>query len=400
MAFEYVSGTLSAISDERALPLSSLLTDRHEPLYVYNWADVKKRLQWYFGAFRRPVKVRYALKANSFPGLLREMALAGAGADVVSGGELERALDAGIDPKLIVFSGVGKSEEEIRLAIKSGIGQINVESLPELKRIGQVAQSQKKKARIALRLNPDVTAQTHQYVATGGKENKFGLDILQIPDAVEILRTFPEYLQFFGVAVHIGSQLMDVEPIARAVGRMREVFMSLRANGWPVQSLDIGGGLGIDYGGSNTVTDQSRLIAYARRIEETLDNLDADIICEPGRFLVARAGALLTRVEYVKRTPHQTFIIVNSGINHLLRPALYQAVHRIVPVVDDVQRSKVRCDIVGPICESSDVLGAGREIGLPMEGEWLAVLDTGAYGYSMASRYNLRPLPGETLVHA
>ncbi len=339
----------------------------------------------------------YALKANSHLGLLKNMAVQGLGADVVSGGELGRALEAGFLAAKIVFSGVGKTEAELRLAIGKNIGQINAESLPELERIAKIARESNFKVRVALRLNPDVTASTHQYVTTGGKENKFGLDMAQVGDALNIFSRNKEFLEFHGLAVHIGSQLIEIQPIVQAVERLKEVFLRLRSEGWLLKTFDIGGGLGIDYATNDESGDQTRLVDYARRIEAVLHGLEANLVMEPGRFLVARAGVLLTRVEFVKKTPHQTFVIVNSGINHLMRPALYQAVHRILPVVLSPGRSSLKCDIVGPICESSDVLGSAREIEAPVEGEWLAILDTGAYGYSMANQYNLRPLPEEIL---
>jgi diaminopimelate decarboxylase len=399
MAFAYVSGALSAISDREPQSLAEILRGRTRPVYVYNWANIRQRIDWYRGAFTRPIRICYALKANPHLALLTRMAQKGLGADVVSGGELERALTAGMSPQNIVFSGVGKSTEELSLAISKRIFQINVESIPELKRLADLVKNVKYKVRLALRLNPDVSVATHRYVATGGRENKFGLDPKQLREALAIFKTAPQ-LELGGLAMHVGSQLIDFEPILQATIRLKEIYLDLSADGWPLTALDIGGGLGLDYAVADEIADHQRLIDYAKGIEAVLADLKTDLVVEPGRFLVARAGALLTRVEYFKETPYSIFVVVNSGINHLLRPALYQAVHRIVPVVDQPGRPAITCDIVGPICESSDVLAIGRQLARPEEGEWLAVLDSGAYGYSMASQYNLRPLPEELIVAA
>lgn len=398
MPFEYANGVLSLRRESRVVPLTDVAKGQSTPLYVYDREDVLTRVAWYRSAFARPVKIHFALKANPYLPLLQNLATQKVGADVVSGGELTRALEAGVPPEMIVFSGVGKSSEELKQAIDCRIGQINVESLPELSRLAQLSQNVKSPIRVALRLNPDVTPDTHHHITTGSKENKFGLDAVQLPDAIEILRTHDQQLQFYGLAMHVGSQIIQAAPMVEAVTRLKTMFEHLRREGWTLQSLDIGGGLGIDYSQNDILGDHLRLKSYAQSVEAVLSGLDCDLLVEPGRFLVARAGALLTQVEYVKRTPHRNFVIVNSGMNHLMRPALYQAEHRIVPLVQGKGLKEIVCDVVGPICESTDVLGRNRKMSEPQAGDWLAVLDTGAYGYSMANHYNLRALPNQTLI--
>ncbi len=377
--------------------VEDFLRGREQPLYLYSQHDVKSRIEAYKGAFSRPIDMRFALKANSNRTLLKEMMSEAIGADVVSIGEVERALEVGVRPDDIVFSGVGKTKAEIQRAIEVGVGQINVESLPELERVIATAKFLNKETRVGLRLNPDVSVSTHPYITTGLKENKFGMDISHLPGAISLLRTAIGLVQCHGLAAHIGSQILDISPMVQTAKWLRKIFEDLRGEGWALQTLDLGGGLGIDYQDENHDSDFVRLKEYGSQVSEVLSGLEARVLVEPGRFLVARAGALLARVEYVKETPYKTFVILNSGMNHLLRPSLYQASHRIVSVRPRGP-TLVRCDIVGPICESSDVFGREKELSLPREGDWLAILDAGAYGYTMANSYNLRPLPDEVVV--
>ncbi|MGE0763446.1 MAG: diaminopimelate decarboxylase [Bdellovibrionales bacterium] len=397
MAYEYANGVLGIRRNERFLPLSDVVKGHGEAVYVYSSDDVLNRIDWYKKAFARPVKIHFAMKANPFLPLLQIMARQKIGADVVSGGELERALEAGIAAEAIVFSGVGKSAAELKRALDCGIGQINIESLPELERLAELSRGQKARVRVGLRLNPDVRPDTHHHITTGHRENKFGLNLEHLREAVAILRTNEEHLKFYGLAMHVGSQILNTTTVIEAVRLIRRVFEDLRKEGWPLQSLDIGGGLGIDYTRTDAQGDLNRLQSYAANVEVALKGLDCDLLVEPGRFLVARSGVLLTQIEYVKQTPHRNFVILNSGMNHLMRPALYQAEHRIVPLFESKGRTLI-CDIVGPICESTDVLGRQRSLPAPRSGDWLAVLDTGAYGYSMANQYNLRSLPVQILL--
>lgn len=374
-----------------------ILKGREQPFYLYSLHDVKSRIRAYKAAFLRPIDLRFAFKANANRQLLAGMVSEGIGADVVSIGEVDRALEVGVNPEEIVFSGVGKSKDEISRAIALGVGQINVESLPELERVIAAAKNLKKVARVALRLNPDVSVSTHPYITTGMKENKFGMEFSQLPAAVALLRKAIGQVQFHGLAAHIGSQILDVAPMVLTAKWLRKVFEDLRSEGWALQSVDVGGGLGMDYQDASAGSDFVRLKEYGAQVSEALAGLESRILVEPGRFLVARSGVLLARVEYVKQTTYKTFVILNSGMNHLMRPSLYQAAHRIEAVKSN-SREAVECDVVGPICESADVFAKNLKMPLPQEGDWFAIMDSGAYGYTMANSYNLRPLPEEVVV--
>ncbi len=396
MGYEYANGVLGLRSKDRFLPLTDFTRNQNTPLYLYDREDILKRVGWYQKAFSRPVKIHFAMKANSMPELLKLLAQTTLGADVVSGGELQRALECGFPPERIVFSGVGKSTEELILAIRNKIGQINMESLPEIERLADLTKNLDQPIPVGIRLNPDVRADTHLHITTGMKENKFGLDFEALPKALDLLKSSPG-MRLQGLAMHVGSQILETSSILEATTRIKAVFEDLRRAGWPLQSLDLGGGLGLDYLRSCDQEDQARLAGYAQKIEAALGSLECEVLLEPGRFLVARSGVLLTQVEYVKETPHRNFIIVNAGMNHFLRPALYQAEHRILPVIQS-QGTAATYDIVGPICESTDVLGRQRTFSNPRSGDWLALMDAGAYGFSLANQYNLRELPRQILL--
>lgn len=398
MTFQYRDGILCVATAQGMQPLTQWTKSARTPFYLYSKTSIAERLKWYRDSFPNSVRIRFAVKANPFLPVLKEIALAGAGADVVSGGEVERAREAGIPAEQIVFSGVAKSAQELKSAIDMGIGMINVESLEEIQRLAELARGKKKNVPVAIRVNPDIRVSTHAYISTGEAINKFGIDRRQLPRALELLQNCRGDLQLIGLAIHLGSQILDTEPMVKAVRWLRTTATDLAGEGWPIQTLDIGGGIGIDYQTGDEGPDQSRLKKYGAEISKVLSDFKGEVIVEPGRFLVARAGALLTQVEYVKQTPERCFVIVNSGMNHLLRPALYEAEHRILPVNEAKSEAEITCDIVGPICESSDVLGSGRKLRRPQAGDWLAILDTGAYGFSMASSYNLRPMPEQLLV--
>jgi diaminopimelate decarboxylase len=373
--------------------LKSLIPKLGTPLYVYSKDRILQNLESLRGAFSRPVEIHYALKANSNPSILRLLKGEGAGLDVVSGGEIRRALECGFKGADIVFSGVGKTADEITFALKSKIDIFNVESSQELERIGSLAKKMKSRARVSFRLNPDVDPKTHPYITTGFKRNKFGMDKSFLPELLRILSKYPRALSLVGLDFHIGSQLTDLKPIVEATRKTTKIYQHLRGLGYPLEHFDIGGGIGISYTGEKTID----LKSYGRMAEELLCPLGCKILCEPGRSIVGDAGVLLTRVEYIKKTPFKTFIIVDTGMHHLLRPSLYGAEHRIVPLVKTSSK-KIKADIVGPICESSDWLGRDRQMPEPAQGDILAILDAGAYGYVMANDYNLRDWPKEVLI--
>ena len=364
------------------------------PFYLYSAATLRRHFQVFDQSFGDlPHLVCYAVKANSNLAVLRLLAREGAGADIVSGGELYRALKAGIPPQKIVFSGVGKTAKEIKAALKAGILMFNVESLGELKLISRLAKAMGKKAPIAVRINPDVDPKTHPYISTGLKKNKFGLDLETAYEAYLLAKEDP-HLEIVGVDCHIGSQLTEVSPFVEALRRVKAFLERLARVGISVKYLDLGGGLGIVYGKEAPPPPE----AYAQALMEELGDLPVTLILEPGRVLVGNAGILVTKVLYFKETPAKKFVIVDAGMNDLLRPAFYEAYHEIVPV-SLKKRPKVVADVVGPICETGDFLARDRELPLPRPGELLAVMSAGAYGFVMASNYNSRPRPPEVLVN-
>jgi len=363
------------------------------PLYVYSAGRIVQKLKALRGAFTEPLHVHYAMKANFNPQILKLLKKQKVGVDVVSAGEIKRALECGFKGQDIIFSGVAKSHEEIGFALRKNILLFNVESLPELERIGQIAKRLKKTAQVSFRLNPDVSADTHPYITTGFRENKFGMDQSFLPELLEILRRYKKNLNLRGLDFHIGSQLTKIEPFEEALKKSVPVFQQLRSQGFDLRIFDIGGGVGISYQGQEVID----LAEYGRRLESYLKPLGVEIHCEPGRYLVADAGVLLTKAEYIKKTPYKNFVIVDTGMHHLIRPSLYQAYHRIMPVVKS-DRPEVKVDVVGPICESSDWIAKDRILPEIKEGEVLAILDAGAYGYVMSSDYNLHPKAKEVVI--
>jgi len=367
------------------------------PVYVYSKAILQERIHLFMKEVslalgQRPL-VHYAMKANSHPQILKLMLKNKIGADVVSFGEMKKALAARIPAKNILFSGVGKTEFELTSAIRKQDGQINVESLAELSRIVRLTEKLKKNVEIGLRVNPEVNPDTHPYIATGFKENKFGIEFSQVQEATKILKN-SKYVKLNGLSLHIGSQLFDFQALAEAIEKTLELEKSLKAQNIKITSLDIGGGVGVRYDQESSDSDKETLQSFCKILHQKLFDYHGQIRIEPGRFLVARAGVLLTQVQYIKRSTHKNFIICDSGMNHLLRPALYQAKHRISSIIKKTSDLE-KFDIVGPVCESSDVLARDQEIVAPNENDILAIHDVGAYGYSMASNYNSFPMPKE-----
>ena len=381
------------------------------PLYVYSADQIGERLELFHSALAgRDHLVCYAVKANSALAILKLLAERGAGFDIVSGGELERVLAAA--PKAagrVVFSGVGKTAGEIDLALKTGILQFNVESEGELELLAKRAAKLKTRARFALRVNPDVFADTHPYISTGLREHKFGIDIRRAP-AIYKNAAGSRWLEAHGVSVHIGSQIRSAEPFGAAIARVSKLVAQLRRQGATLNVIDAGGGLGIDYHGAafdaGAPADRSSAVGwdatakvkeYAAALEGALNGFEGRLLIEPGRFLVAQAGALVARVLFVKRNGKKTFVIVDAAMNDLIRPALYQAHHEIVPVRR--RAGKVReVDVVGPVCESGDFFARDRKLAPVEPGDFVALLDAGAYGMAQSSNYNTRTRAAEVLV--
>lgn len=366
------------------------------PLYIYSGEGFLSHLS----AFQKAVapvngKVHFAVKANSNLAILSLLGAQGAGADIVSAGEMQRALAAGIAAKDIVFSGVGKTDDEIRLALAKGVGQINAESQAELKHIEAIAAEWGLKAPVAIRVNPDIDAKSHEKISTGQKSTKFGIPI-EGGEAEDIYRYIHEsdHLTARGLAVHIGSQLTDLAPFQKAYETLIALADDLRAKGYDVPILDLGGGLGIDYHGD----DSPDFAAYGALVTSLFKDLDYQLGFEPGRSIAADNGILLTSALYTKPGDDKDFIIVDAAMNDLLRPTLYEAYHKIEPVQQS-NRAKRHSDIVGPVCETGDYLARGRDFPSVDSGEVIAIFNTGAYGSVMASNYNTRAMPAEILIH-
>ena len=377
--------------------LESLAKRHGTPLYVYSADQIVERLGLFQKAFaNREHLVCYAVKANWSLAILKLLADHGAGFDIVSGGELQRVLAAAPEAAgRVVFSGAGKTAAEIDLALNAGILEFNVESETELKLLAARAAKLKKKARFALRVNPDVFAETHPYISTGLSEHKFGVNIRQ---ALKIYKSVAtnRWLEAHSVSVHIGSQIRSAEPFGAAIERVSKLVRQLQREGIQLQAIDAGGGLGIDYH-LGKFDAAAKVKEYAAAIENALGNFEGRLMIEPGRFLVAQAGALVARVINVKRNGKKTFVITDAAMNDLIRPALYQAHHEIAPVKP--RRGKARAvDVVGPICETGDFFAHDRELPRLEPGDLVAILDAGAYGMAQSSNYNTRLRPAEVLV--
>jgi diaminopimelate decarboxylase len=378
--------------------LEALAKQYGTPLYVYSANQIQERLELFQRAFAgRDHLVCYAVKANSSLAVLKLLAERGAGFDIVSGGELERVVAAAPSAVArVVFSGVGKTQAEIDRALDLGILEFNVESETELQLIAQRARKLQVRARFALRVNPDVFADTHPYISTGLREHKFGIDIRR---AVEIYRAAArnKWLEPHGVSVHIGSQIRSAEPFGAAMRRVSKLVAQLKREGIGLKAVDAGGGLGIDYHGKDGVDPAAKVAEYAAAIEKALGGFDGKVMIEPGRFIVAQAGALVTRVLNVKKNGRKTFLITDAAMNDLIRPALYQAYHEIVPIAPRSGRSRA-VDVVGPVCETGDFFARDRMLKPIESGDLLALLDAGAYGMAQSSNYNSRFRPAEVLV--
>ena len=376
-----------------SVPVAQIAQEVGTPVYIYSYKTLERHYRVFDSAFNRvPHLTCYSCKANSNIAILRVMGFLGGGADIVSGGELYRALRAGIQPQRIVFSGVGKTEEEIISAVKVGILMINVESAEELSVIQRVAKNMRKKIPLSVRVNPQIDAKTHPYITTGLKKNKFGVLWGEAYRLYHEMKSDP-YLDPIGISSHIGSQILELGPFVEAVRSLKKMVMQLRGDGIPVAYMDIGGGLGITYKDELPPHPGD----YGKAIRQELEGADLTIILEPGRVLVGNSGILVTKLLYKKTVPGKTFYIVDAAMNDLVRPAFYDAYHEIVPVSRKTSR-EIKADIVGPICESGDFFAKSRQIADLESGELLAIKGAGAYGFSMSSNYNSRRRAAEVLV--
>lgn len=392
--FEYRDGEMFA----EAVPVRRIAREIGTPAYVYSLATLRRHYRVFDQAFAKaPHLICFSVKSNSNLAVLRAFAGEGSGFDIVSGGELFRALKAGGDPKKIVFSGVGKKREEIESALNAGILMFNVESEQEIEFLDEVSRGLGKRAPISLRVNPDVDPKTHPYISTGMKKSKFGIEITRSAELYKKALALKN-LEVIGVDCHIGSQLTTVDPFVDALSRVREYLDRvlvgyLRKEGANIRYLDLGGGLGIQYKDEEPPHPE----AYAAALIQGLTGLDVTLILEPGRVMVGNAGILVTEVLYLKETDEKKFVVVDGGMNDLIRPALYGSYQAIRPVVER-KSDTIVADVVGPICESGDFFAKEREIPRPQRGDLLAVMSVGAYGFTMASNYNSHPRPPEVLV--
>jgi len=387
--FQYKSGEMFA----EDVALSSLAQQFGTPSYIYSRATLERHWCAFDQAFGDiPHCVCYAVKANSNIAVLNVLARLGAGFDIVSGGELARVIAAGGDVSKIVFSGVGKTKEEIRYALIQGIRCFNVESIPELERIQQIASDLDKVAPISIRVNPDVDAQTHPYISTGLKENKFGIAIEQA-ESVYLQAQQMSHIEISGIDCHIGSQLTSVTPFVDALARVLVLIDKLTLAGITIKHLDIGGGLGITYNDEVPPTPEQ----YATALKPLLEGREFEILMEPGRAIAGNAGVLMTKVEYIKKTDDRNFAIVDAAMNDLVRPALYQSWQAIEEVKQADAEPKQVYDIVGPVCETGDFLGKERHLNIE-PGDLLFIRSAGAYGFTMSSNYNSRPRAAEIMV--
>jgi diaminopimelate decarboxylase len=395
--FAYRAGVLHA----EDVPLDRLAAEIGTPFYCYSTATLTRHYKVFAGAFADVrALICYAMKANSNQAVIATMAKLGAGADVVSGGELARALAAGITPDKIMFSGIGKTERELAAAVDADILCVNVESEPELELLSAVATQKTRRAAISLRVNPDVDARTHAKIATGKSENKFGIPISRAREVYAHAAKLPG-VRVTGVDMHIGSQITKLQPFDDAFALLSDFVRTLRADGHGIEHVDLGGGLGIPYRHDNDPPPDPA--AYAEVVKRATRALDCTLIFEPGRLIVGNAGILVARVLYVKRNradpSTKTFIIVDAAMNDLIRPTLYEAHHDIIPVTEPIADARrIIADVVGPVCESGDFLALDRDIVEPMPGDLLAVMSAGAYGAVQAGTYNTRPLIPEVMV--
>lgn len=389
--FHYRNGVLHA----EDVSLARLAEEVGTPFYCYSTATLTRHFEVFRAPFPADSLIAYSVKANGNLAVLKTLAQLGAGADVVSGGELKRALAAGVPAGRIVFSGVGKTKDEMRSALDAGIYQFNVESEPELEALNEVASGAGRRAPTTIRVNPDVDAKTHAKIATGAAETKFGVPWRQALDIYARARELPG-IEIVGVDVHIGSQITELAPFEGAFKRLKELIVTLRGAGHRISRADLGGGLGVPYRQDDTPPDPE---TYGTTVARLMRGLDVRLILEPGRLIAANAGVLVARVIYVKAGEAKTFVVLDAGMNDLIRPALYDAYHEILPVAEPrVGVGRKVYDVVGPVCETADLFARDRDLPVVNPDDLMALMSAGAYGAVMASAYNTRPLTPEVLV--
>lgn len=389
MNFTYKNNQLCAEN----LAIAQIAKEVETPFYCYSKSSLVENYQNFAQAFKGvDYKICYAIKANPNINIAKIFAGFGAGIDAVSQGEIYRALQAGIDPKKIVFAGVGKTKAEMEFALKNGVEEFSIESEPELFLLSKVAEKLNLKAKIALRVNPNVDAKTHSKISTGKKGDKFGIDIEDAPRIYQLAKDLAS-IEVFGISTHIGSQITALEPFAKAFTKIKDLCLELRSQGFKIDNLDLGGGIGILYNEETPILIQD----YADLIKQIIKDLNVSLTIAPGRALVGSSGTLVSEIIYVKKTADRDFLIIDAAMNDLMRPGLYDSYHKVIPVTKKVGEES-KFDIAGPVCESTDILAKNRHLVNPQAGDLIAFLSAGAYGASMSSEYNSRPLIPEVLV--
>ncbi len=393
MPLTYIQDRLTLIQKTQKVDLVELTKSMDRAFYLYDLDGSLERFKL-FKKLVHPIEIYFSLKSNNNKTLVQSFLKEGAGLDIVSKGELEHGLKLKCSPKKIVFSGVGKTKQELEQALRAQIFQINVESLGELERIGQLCSSLKLKAQVTCRINPNITLDTHSFIQTGTQDHKFGIDEDLIPQFIEILKKYSSFITFQGLAMHIGSQGLSVEPIVQAAQKVKNIYERLIRERHPLKTLDIGGGVGIDYRAEDLEDDIKTIEFYGSSLQKVFKNFEGQVLCEPGRILTARYGWLFGEIQYIKQTSLRNFAILNTGMHHLIRPVLYQAYHQVLPVKKSNQEKK-NYTIAGPICESADILARDRFLPSLSSGDWLCFCDVGAYGAVMSQTYNMQEVPLE-----
>ncbi|MBC6414834.1 MAG: diaminopimelate decarboxylase [Bdellovibrionales bacterium] len=386
--FLYKNNRLVLQKEDSFVPVEEIAQQQKKPFYLYDLEGIKKWYRFFISQTKQSLKVFFAMKSNNNKQILTALKEEGCGVDVVSLGEAQLALNLGFSPQKIVFSGVGKTTEELNLAVTQSFFQTNIESFEELHRLIQIVKQRKKNIKIGLRINPNIDFKSHPYIKTGLNEHKFGLDESELKNILNCIKQHKQ-ISLKGLSMHIGSQIYDIQALSKAMSSLKMLYKSIKKQGFPLEVLDIGGGLGIKYEKEDLEDEKNRLFAFNQAFKDVFKNFEAEIITEPGRFLVARFGILCSQVEYLKQNPQKQFLILNSGMNHFLRTALYGTQHRILPLLQR-QGEKELYDVVGPICETGDTFYKDCLLSPRKPGDWLAIADTGAYGFVMSNSYNLQ----------
>ena len=387
--FFYEKNDLVLKQGEFVIPIKEIAKDQKTPFYLYDIQGLKEGYQFFLEATKHSLQVFFAMKSNFNKEILKAFQELGSGVDVVSGGEMQLAQSLGFSPQKIIFSGIGKSQSDLEEAVGKKIFQINVESLEELQRLADICKREKTSCSIGLRINPNVDFESHPYIKTGLKGHKFGFEEEDLALVLNFIQAQPS-LQLKGLSMHLGSQIFDLDPLLKAIERLRNLYERLKKEKYPLKVLDIGGGLAVNYQRADWKEDQLRVQDFGQALKGLLKGFDDTVITEPGRLLTARFGILCAKVEYIKKSSHKQFAILNSGMNHFLRSALYGTKHRILPL-EKSGPAQHTYDVVGPICETGDTFFENCFLPKLKSGDWLAIADTGAYGFVMANRYNLQP---------